>query len=305
MSQTGSEGSGRSSQRKKLMWRQKELEVERKAWLDTHEKKLEEIPEDDKPFTTMLKEMREKSKPLEKGSDSSQPLEDTKTEPLEKGTEASASSAPPLEKGTEAAASKTQPLEKGTEASACKTEPLEKGTEASASKTEPLEKGTETSASSAPPLEKGSDKSALPLKKGKVMVDYYNVLFVGSTIPPGSLSAILLLQEGGFQPVICSFCGKEREADVMATLQKYELLKDLELIFTNQRTGSKGKGAICVSEEMVALFDDSKDILQDTLEKGQQIYPIKSPKEDHKWWSKLGGKVFEALKPASSRSKPP
>ena len=84
----------------------------------------------------------------------------------------------------------------------------------------------------------------------------------------------------------------------MATLQKYELLKDLELIFTNQRTGSKGKGAICVSEEMVALFDDSKDILRDTLEKGQQIYPIKSPKEDHKWWSKLGGKVFEALKPA-------
>ena len=225
-----------------------------KTWLDAHEKKLEEIPEDDKPFTTMLKEItekREKSKPLEKGpeaaapplekgsettpaplekgSASSEPLEkgplvETKTEPWEKGTEASASNAAPLEKGSETTPA---PLEKGSASSEpleegplveSKTEPLEKGTEASASNAAPLEKGSETtpaplekgSETIPAPLEKGSETTPAPLKKGKVMIDFYNVLFLGSTIPPGSLTAILLLLENGFQPIICSFCGKER-----------------------------------------------------------------------------------------------
>ena len=128
------------------------------------------------------------------------------------------------------------------------------------------------------------------------MIDFYNVLFLGSTIPPGSLTAILLLLENGFQPIICSFCGKEREAEVRATLQKYELLRGLEVIFTNQRTGSRSKGAICVSEKMLALFDDSADILQDTLEKGITIYPIKAKYQQHWWWCKLGGKAFDSLK---------
>ena len=164
---------------------------------------------------------------------------------------------------------------------------------------EPLEKGKEVAASSASPLEKGKEVAAPseePLKKGKVMVDFYNVLFLVSTIPPGSLSAILLLQEAGFEPVICSFCGKEREKEVTATLQKYELLKNLELICTNQRTGNRSKGAICVSEKMVALFDDSADILQDTLEKGIEIYPIKAPYQHHWWWCKLGGTAYDSLR---------
>ena len=109
VSQTGSEGTGRSPQRKNLVWRKKELEVERKTWLDAHEKKLEEIPEDDKPFTTMLKEIAEKrgkSKPLEKGPEAAAP-------PLEKGSETTPA---PLEKGslvetkTEASASNAAPL---------------------------------------------------------------------------------------------------------------------------------------------------------------------------------------------------
>ena len=96
------------------------MEVERKTWLDAHEKKLEEVPEDDKPFTTMLKEMagkREKSKPLEKGPESAAP-------PLEKGSETTPA---PLEKGC----ASSEPLEKGPLVET-KTQPLEKGTEASA-----------------------------------------------------------------------------------------------------------------------------------------------------------------------------
>jgi len=114
-----------------------------------------------------------------------------------------------LEKGTPVD-SKTEPLQKGTEASASTASPLEKGTPVD-TKTEPLEKGTEAAASTSP-LEKGTPASsaAPPLKKGKVMVDFYNVLFTGSTIPPGSLAAILLLQEAGWQPVICSFCERDR-----------------------------------------------------------------------------------------------
>ena len=82
--------------------------------------------------------------------------------------------AAPLEKGTGSADTKTEPLEKGT--GAAKTEPLEKGT--GAAKTEPLEKGQESVASSA---------AAPPLEKGKVLVDYYGVLFVDNTIPASSL----------------------------------------------------------------------------------------------------------------------
>ena len=101
--------------------------------------------------------------------------------------------AAPLEKGTGSADTKTEPLEKGT--GAAKTEPLEKGT--GAAKREPLEKGQESAASSA---------AAPPLEKGKVLVDYYGVLFVDNTIPASSLQAIMLLKEEGYTPVICSFC---------------------------------------------------------------------------------------------------
>ena len=233
--------------------------------------------------------------PWEKGS-----TVETKQELLEKGKEVTAPSEEPLEKGKEVTAPSEEPLEKGKEVTAPSEEPLEKGNfEVAATKKEPLEKGTAPAASSASPLEKGKESAAPreePLKKGKVMVDFYNVLFLGSTIPPGSLSAILLLQENGYQPVICSFCGKEREKEVFATLQKYELLKNLELICTNQRTGNRSKGSICVSEQMVALFDDSADILQDALEKGIEIYPIKAPYQHHWWWSKLGGTAYDSLR---------
>ena len=99
-----------------------------------------------------------------------------------------------------------------------------------------------------------------------------------------------------FSPSSVLFVAKRERAEVRATLQKYELLKGLEVIFTNQRTGSRSKGAICVSEKMLALFDDCADILQDTLEKGIKIYPIKAEYQQHWWWCKLGGTAFDSLK---------
>ena len=263
-----SAGSGRSSSTlgkgKKLVWQKKEQD--RQAWLQEKEKTgLADIPEeDDRPFSKMLEEMKKKE--AEK--------EEAPPAPLEKGTEAAASTSP-LEKGTEAAAStaspfspvdtKTEPLEKGTEAAAS-TSPLEKGTPVD-TKTEPLEKGAEAAASTSP-LEKGTPASsaAPPLKKGKVMVDFYNVLFTGSTIPPGSLAAILLLQEAGWQPVICSFCGRDRSKEVQKTLDLYQTLRSLEVIFTNDRNGLRSKGSLCVEYGCKALFDDSMDILQGALD---------------------------------------
>ena len=293
-----SAGSGRSSSTlgkgKKLVWQKKEQD--RQAWLQEKEKTgLADIPEeDDRPFSKMLEEMKKKE--AEK--------EEAPPAPLEKGTEAAASTSP-LEKGTETAAStaspfspvdtKTEPLEKGTEAAAS-TSPLEKGT-AVDTKTEPLEKGAEAAASTSP-LEKGTPvfSAPPPLKKGKVMVDFYNVLFTGSTIPPGSLAAILLLQEAGWQPVICSFCGRDRSKEVQKTLDLYQTLSSLEVIFTNDRNGLRSKGSLCVEYGCKALFDDSMDILQGALEKGIEIYPIKAPYQQHWWWAKQKGTAYESLK---------
>ena len=128
------------------------------------------------------------------------------------------------------------------------------------------------------------------------MVDFYNVLFTGSTIPPGSLAAILLLQEAGWQPVICSFCGRDRSKEVQKTLDLYQTLRSLKVIFTNDRNGLRSKGSLCVEYGCEALFDDSMDILQGALEKGIEIYPIKAPYQQHWWWAKLGGTAYESLK---------
>ena len=108
-----------------MVWKKKELEEERKTWHKAPEEPPR-IPEDDKPFTTMLKELqakhdkeaqeevKKKAAPLEKGP---QPMEGVKEEaaPLEKGSkEFEEKKAAPLEKGP-------QPMEGEKE----ETEPLE------------------------------------------------------------------------------------------------------------------------------------------------------------------------------------
>ena len=178
------------------------------------------------------------------------------------------------------------PLEKGTGADASsasadtKTEPLEKGT--GAAKTEPLEKGKESVASSA---------AAAPLEKGKVLVDYYGVLFVESTILPTSLQAIMPL--AGYTPVICSFCYARRQREVEDTLDKYESLRDLQREFTNDRHGQNNKGNIGLRLGAMAMFDDGADLLQAAHKAGTRIYPIRREQEPHLWWSRQGCKVHD------------
>ena len=169
------------------------------------------------------------------------------------------------------------PLEKGTGADASsasadtKTEPLEKGT--GAAKTEPFEKGKESAASSA---------AAAPLEKGKLLVDYYGVLFVESTIPPSSLQAIMLLKEAGYTPVVCSFCYARRQREVEDHLDKYESLRDLQREFTNDRHGQNNKANIGLRLGAMAMF-------------GIRIYPIRREQEPHVWWSRQGCKVHDDL----------
>ena len=190
--------------------------------------------------------------------------------------------APPLEKGTGSADTKTEPLEKGT--GAAKTEPLEKGT--GAAKTEPLEKGQESAASSA---------AAPPLEKGKVLVDYYGVLFVDNTIPASSLQAIMLLKEEGYTPVICSFCYARRQREVEDHLDKYEILRDLQREFTNDRHGQNNKANIGLRLGAMEMFDDGADLLQAAHKAGLRIYPIRREQEAHLWWSRQGCKVHDDL----------
>ena len=63
----------------------------------------------------------------------------------------------------------------------------------------------------------------------------------------------------------------------------------------NERVGVNGKAQACTHHGCFALIDNSEDILKDALQEGLEIYPIKTHKQSHRWWTSQGGRAYTDL----------
>ena len=124
----------------------------------------------------------------------------------------------------------------------------------------------------------------------RVMVDYHNTLETGNTITNRNEEAMVKLLDAGYQVCICSWCFKRRAKEVQATLNKYPWIDRVwKVMFTEKRINDpESKSSLCRVWAMKALFDDSRDILEDSLAKGVTCYPIKTAWEDHMWFKSHG-----------------
>lgn len=137
-----------------------------------------------------------------------------------------------------------------------------------------------------------SSSSSGTLAKGKirVMVDFHNTLEIGEVIPAINEAAIMALIDAGCEVAVCSWCFPNRQQKVMKQLMEHSFYRKLwRVLFTQERTNHPScKGCLCLRDGMVALFDDSADILSDALEKGIDIYPITTRREKHQWYADKG-----------------
>ena len=133
----------------------------------------------------------------------------------------------------------------------------------------------------------GEATGANPPSRGdmkRVMVDYHNTLETGNKIVPSNEAALLKLMEA-HQVMVCSWCGPRRAKEVRENPEKHPWFDRLWAFrTTDERQGPGSKSSIAKAHGIAVMFDDSKDLLEDALAKGIQVYPIKSWKESHSWW---------------------
>eukprot|EP00438_Fugacium_kawagutii_P022220 Skav203953 [mRNA] locus=scaffold391:368258:369070:- [translate_table: standard] len=153
--------------------------------------------------------------------------------------------------------------------------------------------GKEKEKEKKPPLRKGAEASSSSNSRKeqlKVMVDYHNTLEIEDKVLAINQAAVLALYAGWVDVAVCSWCFKNRQKRVLEELQNYPFYHRLwKVLFTEERTNHPScKGGLCKRDGMVALFDDSADILEDAFGKGIEVYPIKTKREQHQWYVDKG-----------------
>lgn len=116
----------------------------------------------------------------------------------------------------------------------------------------------------------------------RVAVDYHNTLEVWNKISLDNIQALKKLQRAGYQVFLCSFCGWNREQEVKSAISKLDFQFD-GMKFCRDRVGENGKAEWCTNNHIGHIFDDSKDICEESLTKGLEVWPIQTRHEEHKW----------------------
>lgn len=116
----------------------------------------------------------------------------------------------------------------------------------------------------------------------RVAIDFHNCLEVWNSVSPQNVKALQLMQANGYDVFLCSFCGHKREEEVRKHIASLPFTFN-GLKFCRQRVGEGGKAEWCQQNSIGHLFDDTKEILEDAMKKGIEVWPIKTRHEDHQW----------------------
>ena len=138
--------------------------------------------------------------------------------------------------------------------------------------------------------ERGPLNWSFPFPMGNQMfvgVDWHNTLqaWGNNQVPPYNLSALEKLLDKGFKVTILSFCFEKREAEVMENARALRCADRLEHIeCCRGKVGPLGKTWLFLAWGITAVFDDNPQILQESLGKGLDVYPICTRHEHHTWF---------------------
>ena len=104
----------------------------------------------------------------------------------------------------------------------------------------------------------------------KVGIDWHNTLQKGegNSIPTYNEYALELLLEKGFKVTILSYCGEERRTQFLQAAWKLKSSSKLERIEACRiKTGVLGKAWLYKAYGITAVFDDRKEICEESLAK--------------------------------------
>ena len=135
------------------------------------------------------------------------------------------------------------------------------------------------------------------LKEGpnmRVAIDYHQTLEVFNSIPGANVRAVQALVDAGYQVFLCSFAYPKREQEVRDHLAKVDI-DWTALKFTRQRCGPEGKAAWLEKNGIGHLFDDNREICEEAMAYGIQVWPIITKWQPHAWCHLKFGNLWKAI----------
>lgn len=131
-------------------------------------------------------------------------------------------------------------------------------------------------------LDKRIPKNPQPVYKGKIAVDWHGVVEVNEAVPHEHIQALNSLKLAGYEVVLLSYGGRERNANTLSFAKK-AWHGWSEILFTGKKTGRKGKAALCHQKGIDTIVDDSRDICYESWEWGLEVLGVCHFSQVHKW----------------------
>ena len=111
----------------------------------------------------------------------------------------------------------------------------------------------------------------------------------GNFVPLANKEGGLRLQTKGWELILLSFCGRDRERETRSELEA--LSKGLQpfrfsqVVFVNEPLGERGKASRAVELGCSCLCDDRQDVGEEALAKGLRVFPIRTSWNGHGSWA--------------------
>ena len=130
------------------------------------------------------------------------------------------------------------------------------------------------------------EKSSASANKPLVVVDWHNTVEIDNDVSGRNAYALTMLAQRARVVILSYVATKKREEEALSQMKglphwKMGTLHNSRVCW--RKCGLDGKTHIATDLAAVAIFDDSKEICQEALEWGLQIYPIRTKWETHKW----------------------
>lgn len=127
----------------------------------------------------------------------------------------------------------------------------------------------------------------------KIMVDWYNTLYVDCQVSKATTRGLWKLHNLGYEVHMVSFCGKKRgpqvEKQAAALRFPFSSVK-----ITREKTGVGGKAEYCLQQGITHAFDDSLDVLTECQKHGIATFCV-ATEANHQWQRNRWNSFAEAV----------
>ena len=166
----------------------------------------------------------------------------------------------------------------------------------------PMHGSVASSSARASSLQKGPAlQKAMPVPKAgqrtldRIGIDWHNTLEVQGSVSEPNMARLQELCDAGYRISILSYIGTggrysdQRRTDFYNDALNLPMVGSFErVIHCDKKVGPGGKVSLFKRWGVKVIFDDNKEICQEAMDNGIQVWPIKTPHETHQWFADLG-----------------